>query len=83
MAAMTVETIRRIHEARPFRPFNLFIADRRRLYVPHPECLWVLCNVGRTIFIEAEPDAPEFVDLLLVASIKLDALRGGNGRGRR
>jgi hypothetical protein len=83
MAGVTIDSLRKVHEARPFRPFTLFIADGRRLHVPHPECLWIPRKAGRTIFVEAEPDAPELVDLLLVASIKFDAVRGRNGRGRR
>ena len=76
---MTLETLRKVHSARPFQPFTLHIADGRRLFVPHPEFLWIPGNVGRTIFVTAEPDAPEFVDLLLITSIQMGA-RSSNGR---
>ena len=53
------------------------VADGRRLFVPHPEFLWIPANVSRTILVATEPDAPEFVDVLLVTSIRL-----GNGTSR-
>ena len=78
MVYLTLETLRKVHGAKPFRPFTLHIADGRSHYVPHPEFLWIPGNVGRTIFVQTDPDVPKFVDVLLVTSIQL-----GNDTSRR
>jgi hypothetical protein len=64
---MTLEKITAFHHARPFRPFELHLADGRALPVAHPE---VLVLGGRTCTIYGEPDVGEVVDLLLVVSLR-------------
>ena len=75
---MTIEQIRKMHQARPFQPFDVFLADGRSLPVDHPECLAVT-PAGRTIGIGLADNTIEIVDLLLVTSLKPKP----NGRSRR
>jgi hypothetical protein len=77
---MTVEELRKMHGARPFTPFEIHMADSRRLAVDHPEML-AQSKTGRTIAVACPDDTIEIVDLLLVVSIK--PLANGSRRRRR
>ena len=66
---MTVQQLRNMHQARPFRPFDIHLADGRSISVEHPELLAVTLG-GRTIAVAVEEDAVEVIDLLLVTSLK-------------
>ena len=72
---MTFEQLRKIHQARPFKPFALHLADGRSLEVRHPENM-AYAGPARTIAVFAEPDAAEIIDLLLVTSLR--PLRNGS-----
>ena len=76
---MTVEQLREMGDARPFRPFRLELADGRSLDVEHPEFL-MRSRSGRTIVVSKPNDTFEIVDLLLVTS--LEALNG-HSRSRK
>jgi hypothetical protein len=78
---MTTEQLRAVHAARPFKPFEIHLADGRTLTVEHPEML-LQSQTGRTIAVARPDDAIEIVDLLLVVSLKTLA-NGSHGRGRR
>jgi hypothetical protein len=67
--AMTIEQLRNFHEARPFRPFEICLADGRSIPVDHPEFLSRSVS-GRTIGVALDNDAIEVIDLLLVTSLK-------------
>ncbi len=77
---MTIEELRKMHAARPFKPFEIHLADSRSLAVDHPEML-LQSKSGRTIAVACPDDTIEIVDLLLVVSIK--ALSNGSRRRRR
>jgi hypothetical protein len=77
---MTVDQLRRMHQARPFQPFEIYLADGRSIAVDHPELL-ALTPGGRTIGVAVEPDAIEVIDLLLVTSLKPRA-NGSHRRGK-
>ena len=66
---MTIEQLRKAHQARPFSPFEIHMADGRSLTVPHPEMLMVL-PPGRTIMVAKGEEDYEVVDLLLVTSLE-------------
>ena len=66
---MTLEQIQRLHEAAPFRPLHIFLADGRNLHVGHPEYLSVLPKEDLIIVYQNSDDI-EFVDLKLVVSVK-------------
>jgi hypothetical protein len=75
---VTIEQIRKMHQAQPFRPFDIHLADGRSLPVRHPECLALS---GRTIGVGVDDGTIEVVDLLLVTSLKPRA-NGARSRGR-
>jgi len=67
---MTIDQLRQMHQARPFRPFDIHLADGRSLPVEHPEFLSQSAG-GRTLAVAVpDTDAIEVVDLLLVTSLK-------------
>ena len=66
---MTFQQLRNMHQARPFKPFDIRLADGRSIPVDHPELLAVTSG-GRTIGVAVEEDAIEVIDLLLVSSLK-------------
>lgn len=77
---MTIEQLRKIHQAQPFRPFTLRLADGNEYAVKHPEFLSFSVS-GRTIVVATPDDSHEVIDLLLVASIHLG--NGKNGKPRQ
>jgi hypothetical protein len=80
---MTITDLRQMHQARPFRPFRVHLADGRRLDVLHPEYLSHSPS-GRTMVIHKRDDTFEIADLLLVTSIEALNGKGRTGRsGRR
>jgi hypothetical protein len=66
---MTIDQVRRLHSARPFHAFELYLADSRTLTVQHPEQL-AISPSGRTIHIAHADDTAETIDLLLIVSLK-------------
>jgi hypothetical protein len=79
---MTIEQLKEMHQARPFRPFRIHLADGQHLDVLHPEFL-SQSKSGRTISVAAEDgDYLKVVDLLLVTM--LEPINGkAEGRRRR
>lgn len=68
---MTANQIRKLHQARPFRPFRINLADSRSLDVTHPELLAVN-EGGRTIIVvTGDENLYEVVELLLVTSLEV------------
>ena len=65
---MTVEQLDAIHNAKPFRPFIVHLADDTSIPVNHPELLW-RTQGGRTIFINTGGEDVSIVDVLLVTRI--------------
>lgn len=45
---ITARNLRELLDARPFRPFRLFLTDGSSHHVPHPEFAWVF---GGRIFV--------------------------------
>jgi hypothetical protein len=66
---MTIDQLRQLYSAKPFRAFDIHLADSRTLTVEHPEQL-AFSPTGRTIHIAHTDDTVETVDLLLVVSVK-------------
>ena len=66
---MTIDQVRRLHQAKPFLPFRIHIADGRAIDVTHPELL-AINEPGRTI-VAAHEGAFEIIDLLLVTTLEL------------
>jgi hypothetical protein len=75
---MTIEQLRKAHQARPFKPFVLRTADGREYRVPHPEVLLITPS-GRTVIVADTDDTVELIDLLLVASLHFNNARPRTG----
>jgi hypothetical protein len=75
---MTIEHLRQAHEARPFIPFALVIADGERVPVPHPESL-AHPGKGRVVIVFDKDARFRVIDLTLVSMIDFD-LRRREGR---
>ncbi len=58
-----------MHQARPFQPFEIHLADGCSLPVEHPEFL-AITPPGRTIGVGLEDGTIEIVNLLVVTSLK-------------
>ena len=69
---MTIDQLRAVHQARPFRPFTLYLADGSHLHVPHNDFLSHSPS-GRTVIVYGENEAFSIVDLLLVTKIEVES----------
>jgi hypothetical protein len=74
---MTIEQLRTIHQATPFQPFTIHLADGRSLNVPHREFLSHSPS-GRTVIVFGDDDSFSVVDLLLVTELEV---RGSSPAG--
>ena len=77
---MTIDQIRTLHQAKPFKPFTIHVADGASYEVRHPENLMQSLG-GRTLAVSAEGDAVVIIDLLLVTRVTLS--NGSTGARRR
>lgn len=80
---MTIERLREVHGATPFRPFTLYLADGRQIYIAHRRLLSF--EGGRTALVYYPPTHDHSViDLLLITELRVGSPRpeaGGNGEG--
>ena len=76
---MTIEQLRTVLRAAPFRPFTIHLADGRQIPVPHPDFV-AQSPTGRTVIVYQEDDTFSIVDLLLVTELKV---RNGSPSGPR
>jgi len=74
---MTIERIRDVYDAQPFRPFLIHLADGRQIAVKHREFL-ATAPSGRTMIAYQPDDSFSIIDLLLVTDLEVKA----NGRSR-
>ena len=77
---MTTQQMREWHQARPFQPFIIRMADGRSVAVNHPETM-AIAPVGRTVTVYNRSGAAQVIDLLLVTALK--ARRIGRTETRR
>jgi hypothetical protein len=66
---MEAERIRRMLEARPFRPFVLLLPSDRKLEVPHPEFMSISPG-GHAAIVWRKDGVEEFFDLRWVVSAR-------------
>lgn len=78
MRCMTIEQFRKMLQSAPFRPFDIHLADGRKLTVRHPENV-ALSPGGRTAIVADTEETFEVVDLLLVTSLRSQT----NGKKRK
>ncbi len=67
---MTVEQLRNVHQAKPFQPFTIHLADDRHFHVPHPEFL-ARSHSGRTAVLYHPDESFSIIDLLLVTELEV------------
>lgn len=77
---MTIDQLREMLHAAPFRPFRIHMADGRHVDVLHPEFVGRSPS-GRTIMVAGANDAFQVIDLLLVTS--LEPIKNSSNRKRR
>jgi hypothetical protein len=68
---MTIEQLRHAHQAQPFIPFTLHLADGGRIDVPHRELL-SHSETGRTVIVHGKGEGWNVVDLLLVTRMEIN-----------
>ena len=68
---MNIAILRELHEARPFVPFTIALADGRKLPVVHNEFLYFFPS-GRAAMVTHNDDRFTLIDLLLVTSVDVD-----------
>ena len=76
---MTIEQMRAIHQANPFQPFTIHLADGRSIRVSHNQQM-SMSPSGRTCIVYRHDDSFEIVDLLLVTTLEVHAGPSGNGQ---
>jgi hypothetical protein len=69
---MTIEQMRAVHQASPFHPFTIHLADGRALQVSHSEFLSHSPS-GRTIIVYHADESFSIIDLLLVTELEVHA----------
>ena len=67
---MTVEELRTVHRAQPFRPFTIHMGDGRAFFVKHPDYVSHSPS-GRTLIVYGEGDSFSILDLLLATKIEV------------
>jgi len=68
---MKIALLRELHEARPFVPFTITMADGRKLPVIHNEFLAFFPS-GRAVMVTHGDDRFTLADLLLISSVDVD-----------
>jgi hypothetical protein len=67
---MTVEQLRHVYNARPFRPFIIHLADGRQVPARHREFL-AAAPSGRTITVYQPDDTPSLLDIAQVTDLEV------------
>jgi hypothetical protein len=68
---MNISVLRTLHEARPFVPFTISLADGRKLPIRHNEFL-ALFPSGRAAMVFQDDDRFTMIDLLMVTAVDVD-----------
>jgi len=81
---MTIEELRKVYQAQPFRPFSIHLADGRSFKIPHREFV-SHSPKGRTLIVYGEGDDFDILDLLLVTGIEVhsSSSTGQNGESNQ
>ena len=67
---MTIEQLRNMYEAKPFKPFIIHLADGRQVPVHHREFMLTVPS-GRTVVVCQPDDTLNIIDLLLVTDLEI------------
>jgi len=79
---MTIEQLRNVYNAQPFRPFVIHLADGREVPVHHREFIMTVPS-GRTVLVCQPDDTVNIIDLLLVTDLEMKAASSASLRRRR
>jgi hypothetical protein len=79
---MTIEQLRNLYNAQPFRPFVIHLADGRSVPVNHREFVMTVPS-GRTVVVAQPDDSLNIIDLLLVTDLEIKPATNGSGRRRK
>ena len=74
---MTIERLKELYDAQPFKPFLLHLADGREIPVRHRDFIMAAPS-GRTIVVMQPDDSLNIIDLLLVTDVELKLTRNGS-----
>ena len=77
---MTLEELRSVANAQPFRPFVIHLTDGREVPVVHPEIVTTVPS-GETILVHQPDNTIDIIDLPQVMRVEL--MPAGDGPGRR
>lgn len=67
---MTVEQLKNVHSAKPFRPFTVQMGDGCSFRVDHPEFL-SRSQSGRTIVVHQPDESFSVLDMLLITELEV------------
>jgi hypothetical protein len=79
---MRVEGRRKIHQARPFRPVRIRVADRKEYAVSHAEFM-AFSVTGRTIHVATPDDWFEMIDTRMITSVHVGHGENSSRRSMR
>ncbi len=66
---MTVQHLRNVQQAVPFRPFTVHMADGRSFLVRHPDFLSI-APAGRTVIVYGDGEDFQILDVMLMTGIE-------------
>ncbi len=73
---MSVDELKRLLNAVPFRPFTVYLPSDTHFQVPHPDFALLTPN-GRTMVVaHQQSDAVDILDVPLITRVKVEAERG-------
>jgi hypothetical protein len=78
---MTIERLKELYDAQPFKPFVLHLADGREIPVRHRDFIMAAPS-GRTIVVMQPDDSLNIIDLLLVTDAELKLTRNGSRKNK-
>ncbi|HXT11351.1 MAG TPA: hypothetical protein VN873_07290 [Candidatus Angelobacter sp.] len=76
---MTIEKIKQLCHAEPFRPFVIHFPNGRGIDVVHPDYV-ALAPSGRLISVFQPDDSESLIDLMLVSDVTIKGRARGNGK---
>jgi hypothetical protein len=79
---MTVERFQQTLNAKPFRPFTIYLADGSSIPVASPEFVSPSPS-GRTLVVWEPNDRMNILDLLLVTKLEVEPSNGHRARKRK
>lgn len=79
---MTIEQLRAVYNAQPFKPFVIHLADGRAIPVMHREFIMSVPS-GRTVFVCQPDDTTNIIDLLLITDLELRSTSNGTHKRRK